>query len=62
MAIEHKLSLKCDLCSKGAVVLFEEDIGPSHNVNMAWYLPQTWSYVRGQLICEDHGVKIEEKP
>lgn len=61
MGVEHRLSLKCDICHKGTVILFEEEIAPSHSVNLLWYLPQTWSYVRGQLICEDHEVRIEEK-
>ena len=60
MGIEHRLILSCDVCSKTALTVFEEDVGPTHNVNVLWYLPETWSYVRGRLVCEEHEIEIKE--
>lgn len=57
--IEFRQTYKCDICKK-EVVVSEQEVHPYMLVRMV-AIPDTWSIVRGKMVCEEHTVTVEDK-
>jgi hypothetical protein len=58
--IEHRFICKCDECGKEKVVSAQEDLPAFHGLHqLQTWVPESWSYVRGRLICDEHQVIVK---
>lgn len=58
--IEQRVICKCDRCDREFEQGFQQDLHPGARILLGW-VPETWSYVRGELICDEHVVTVAEE-